>query len=207
MTCCLQLQTSYNTKFHARAVFHKGVTIFVSWFLPLVGLSLFFSLAATRSLSSSSLLKSRLRTSSGASWVVCLKQQMRKKPEVWQSASGGNFFTEASKSWGEQVRTGNKNWVPCKRMFILSSAEPSCVHCTHRAATPHACAPSGASWMDEKTHLQFLQNSMAVCLQSLCWNILLFSSPIPVSQHTSTSIMVTFRHCFTTQSCCYKRDL
>lgn len=62
-----ELQTSYSTTFHARAMFHKGIKIFVSWFLPLVGLSLFFSLAATRSLSSSSLLKSRLRTSSGAS--------------------------------------------------------------------------------------------------------------------------------------------
>ncbi|CAO2603090.1 hypothetical protein LEMLEM_LOCUS11526, partial [Lemmus lemmus] len=37
-----------------------------------VGRSLFFSLAAALSLSSNSLLKSRLRTSSGASCVVCL---------------------------------------------------------------------------------------------------------------------------------------
>lgn len=184
MTCCLQLQTSYNTKFHAGATFHKGIRIFVSWFLPLVGLSLFFSLAATRSLSSSSLLKSRLRTSSGASWVVCLKQQTGKRPELWQSAAGDNFFMEASKSWAEQVRIGNQKWVPCKRMLIHSSAEPSFVrmHCTHRPATPHTPAPSGGSWMNGKTLLEFLENRMvtSVCI-SLCWNILFSSSPIPVS--------------------------
>lgn len=55
------------TKFCGRAMPQKDIRMLVSLFLPLVCLSLFFSLAATRSLSSSSLLKSRLRTSSGAS--------------------------------------------------------------------------------------------------------------------------------------------
>lgn len=44
---------------------------------PLGPLSLVFSRTATRSLSSSSLRKSRARTSSGASWVSCLRGSHR----------------------------------------------------------------------------------------------------------------------------------
>lgn len=57
-------------------IFNKSYVDDWQWDQPLGPLSLVFSRTATRSLSSSSLRKSRARTSSGASWVGCLRAEV-----------------------------------------------------------------------------------------------------------------------------------